>query len=341
MGLYKRPDSKNIYMDFMIQGKRINRTTGTATKKLARKVEKAAKEQTIEMMFAPQCAKSVSLQAYIEEVYSDKWAGQASGDQTYERLQLVVELIGDIDLSLIDRRMLKGLRQKLSKNRGVATVNRYMAHVKTLLNEAVKDTLIERVPFIDMLPEPKTRDIFYTLSDSDEALLLDFTGKGDGLVRVLGDIIVLGIETGMRLGEMLALRFSDNVQVGRSRIVLYADMTKSGQHRIIPMSPKVSALIDRRQHLCTGDLVFTGRDGKAIRKTTISHLWSKVRDASIGGNTTPHSLRHTFATRALSGGMNIKYVQALLGHASVKTTERYVHIIAEDLTTAFNDVFKE
>jgi integrase/recombinase XerD len=114
-------------------------------------------------------------------------------------------------------------------------------------------------------------------------------------------------------------------------------MVKSNQHRIIPMSDTVRKLLAGRRG--ENDLVFTGRNGQPLRKSTVSHMWAKIKAGSgVQGPTTPHSLRHTFATRALSNGMNIKYVQQALGHASVKTTERYVHVVGDDMAAAFQEL---
>ena len=339
MTLYKRPQSNNFYMDFIVQGKRVCKSTGTDDRDTAETIEKAEYNRQLETMFMPKQKPAVSLSDYIEEVYRDRWSTQDTGEQTFERMQVVSKLLGAIDLSAIDRRMLKDVRAKLSKGRKVATVNRYMAHIKTLLNEAQKDGLIDSVPFIDMKPEPKTRDLFYTLSAADENKLLNYCMKcpDDRMEKAnMADLIVVGLHTGMRLGEMLALRYSENVNFETSTITLYADMTKTGKHRIIPMVSKVSAVLDKRRRFGT-DLVFTGRNGGMIRQSTVDHTWHKIKvQSGVNGKSTPHSLRHTFATRALSAGINIKHVQTVLGHSSVKTTERYMHVIPGDLHNAFD-----
>jgi integrase len=322
-------------MDFTLMGRRVNRSTKTADKAQAEMAEKAERDKVFTLVHAPEPEpEGVSLVDYIEEVYDDKWSTQVSGEQTYERMQLIVKYLGNVDLSLINRRQLKTLRQKLTKGRKDSTVNRYLAHLKTLLHEAKKDGLIDTVPHFDMKPEPKTRHLFYVIEPDVEKAMLAYCRKSNGLNKVLADLIVLGLETGMRLGEMLSLRRSENVDIERKQITLYADQVKTNQHRIIPISKPVMEILESR----TDDLVFHN-NGNMIRNTSICHAWNKMKaDSGIGGETTPHSLRHTFATRALSQGMNIKHVQAILGHTSVKTTERYAHVINDDIENSYRQL---
>ena len=80
--------------------------------------------------------------------------------------------------------------------------------------------------------------------------------------------------------------------------------------------------------------VFEGiKPGKKYSTTSMSNVLKDLAiSAGIQRNVYLHMLRHSFATHLLEEGRDIRYVQELLGHASIKTTERYTHIVNDALT---------
>jgi len=76
--------------------------------------------------------------------------------------------------------------------------------------------------------------------------------------------------------------------------------------------------------------VFVGRRGRRLSREAV---WALVRDwtgaAGVTERVTPHTFRHSFATHLLEGGADLRVVQALLGHASISTTQLYTHLTGE------------
>jgi site-specific recombinase XerD len=73
--------------------------------------------------------------------------------------------------------------------------------------------------------------------------------------------------------------------------------------------------------------LFEGQKGRKYTAKSIQNLVKKyVQEANIQKIVTPHMLRHSYATHQLENGVNISYVQELLGHNSIKTTELYTHV---------------
>jgi len=83
--------------------------------------------------------------------------------------------------------------------------------------------------------------------------------------------------------------------------------------------------------------VFLGRDGKRIAADRIRcSLQTAAQSAGIGKHVTPHMIRHSFATHLLEAGADIRYVQELLGHARLSTTQIYTHVAKRKLREVYD-----
>ena len=79
-------------------------------------------------------------------------------------------------------------------------------------------------------------------------------------------------------------------------------------------------------------LVFVSqRDEKYNKRTIQQIIKSASKKVGIKKNATPHTLRHSFATHLLEGGADIRYIQQLLGHKDLKTTQIYTHVANKDI----------
>jgi site-specific recombinase XerD len=90
---------------------------------------------------------------------------------------------------------------------------------------------------------------------------------------------------------------------------------------------------EARKHILTeSPALFLNASGKRLSTQGIANVIAQIRrEAGIDRHVTPHRLRHTVATLLLRNGMDIRVVQAFLGHASIATTQRYAHIAKEHL----------
>jgi integrase len=157
------------------------------------------------------------------------------------------------------------------------------------------------------------------LSPEEQRKLVE---KAKGHLR---DVIIFALGTGARHGEALALKWAD-VDIDRGLVTFKADTTKSGKDRIVPLNGAVVAMLKARREDTRsrfGGHVFTYR-GRPVK--SVNTGFKKAReDAGLGPDCVFHTLRHTFCTRFGHAGGNIRDLQALAGHADIKTTERYYH----------------
>jgi integrase/recombinase XerD len=137
--------------------------------------------------------------------------------------------------------------------------------------------------------------------------------------------------TGCRASETVGLRLADlHLDAGFCRCV-----GKGDRQRVVPLGRSAVAalrayLADFRPRLrsaAESPYVFVSRGGKALSREMLWVLVRKyARRAGLGGRLSPHTLRHSFATHLLSGGADLRTVQELLGHASIRTTQHYTHV---------------
>lgn len=140
-------------------------------------------------------------------------------------------------------------------------------------------------------------------------------------------LIDLLISTGIRIGEAAALTLNDIIVSERTLLI----HGKGRRQRLIYISSSVtwsrlSALIkERKKSNC--EYLFTNRYGKPLTIYGIEDIYAKyVKKANLAVKSTPHYLRHTFATNLLANGADLRSVQEILGHASIATTQIYTEV---------------
>jgi integrase/recombinase XerD len=131
---------------------------------------------------------------------------------------------------------------------------------------------------------------------------------------------------GLRVSELVALRVTD---IDSQRMMIRVRQGKGNKDRYVMLSPKLLELLraywrERRPKEC----LFP------VSKRCVQLLCAAMaRKAKLDKRVSPHTLRHCFATHLLENGENIRKIQVLLGHRSVQTTARYLHVSMETITS--------
>ncbi len=140
-------------------------------------------------------------------------------------------------------------------------------------------------------------------------------------------LLELLISTGVRIGEAAAIVLEDII-IPEHTILIHG---KGRKQRLIYISNTTSwnriyCLIKERRRTSEQHL-FVNRNGKPLSTHGIEDVYKKYAKLShINEKSTPHYLRHTFATNLLSNGADLRSVQELLGHSSIATTEGYTEV---------------
>lgn len=130
---------------------------------------------------------------------------------------------------------------------------------------------------------------------------------------------------GLRVSEVIALKIAD---IDSTAMRIHIRAAKGKKDRVVPLPQTL--LQHLRQYYVSFQpkrYLFEGQySGKYTPKSIQSFIKKYAQKANIQKTVTPHMLRHSYATHQLENGVHIRYVQELLGHNSIKTTELYTHI---------------
>lgn len=159
----------------------------------------------------------------------------------------------------------------------------------------------------------------------------------DRMLRSLENVKHLTIlytlySSGLRLGEILKLKLED---VLFERNQLFINGAKGKKDRVVMLSERLKEILriylDEYQPIYW---LFEGHDrqGPYSERSVQSIVKAASKKANINKRVTPHTLRHCFATHLLDGGVNIRYIQELLGHKDIKTTLIYTHVSTDKAT---------
>lgn len=218
------------------------------------------------------------------------------------------------------------------------TIRNSFAVLSQILKRAVRDQRIPSNPCEGLdLPRVEKRDQLILTPKELESVAKAADEYNGWHIRVLG-------MAGLRWGELAGLQVQDvnlethrlNIQhqiTDRSGKLIYG-LPKYGKRRIVPIVEPIAGILKER---CAGkaptDLVFTTQNGTVLRNQNSRRGWFDPAAKKAGfPDLTPHDLRHTFASVAISSGASIKALQQALGHHSAGfTLDQYGHLFPDDL----------
>lgn len=199
--------------------------------------------------------------------------------------------------------------------------------------EASRDvaTLLETPRAGSYLPDVLARDQVEAILDAPRD---DDIGLRDGA------ILELLYASGLRVSELVGLDL-DRVDLAKLQLRVIG---KGNKERRVPMGEPARDRLHRYlsgpRERWTADraspAVFVSRQGRRLGREAVWRIvkrWAEV--SGVRQRVTPHTFRHSFATHLLEGGADLRVVQALLGHASISTTQLYTHLTGERLREVY------
>ena len=248
----------------------------------------------------------------------------------------------DFDPKSIKREDVEEWMVYLGEERKLKTtsINRTIASLRTLWRWMLAHNHVEKdiMKTLRQYKPPKRLPTFVPdtrMEDVISELREDIAS--DDFVRLRDALIVLLIYTaGLRLSELVNANVEDLSPDYTSLRV----MGKGRKERIQPLIASLGEVIKKyfiqnsSQNICTGQkkaLILSNKGARISRRTVERIVDKKLKGVGIQGKTSPHVLRHTFATRVLNEGGDLREIQELLGHSSLKATQVYTHLDIERL----------
>lgn len=279
--------------------------------------------------------------------------------------------IGHIKLLKLKKTDIEDMYKKLINNKGLSV--KTVKNVHIVLHKALQEAFereyvprniadISKVPTMKSLNQKKKEIEVYSLNEQRK---LEAVAKQD---KIYGYTVIMALYSGMRKGEILGLQWNDidfknkqiNINKQVSRLKDYSESatskTKLGieyytktnnSTRKIPLSNNLVFILKQLKKFQEENkkifsnlyydynMVFCREDGYYLDPDTVLEKYKQLADKAKIKKCTFHALRHTFATRALESGMDIKIASNILGHYSVQfTLDTYAHVLLENRNSA-------
>jgi site-specific recombinase XerD len=223
-----------------------------------------------------------------------------------------------------------------------------LAAVRSLYRHALRDGRIETDPLAGVRAPRRPSRLPRVLSIEEAAALVTaprrLRARDEALARRDAAMLELLYATGMRISELAGLTL-DRLDLKRRRLRVIGKGNK--ERELLFGAPAETAL---RGYVAQGRPVLAGRAGAATGSVFLNAngaplsargarmvLERWVRAAGAPKRTSPHTLRHSFATHLLEGGADLRVVQELLGHANLQTTQVYTHLSDAALRSAYRE----
>jgi len=143
-------------------------------------------------------------------------------------------------------------------------------------------------------------------------------------------ILLLIYSGGLRMGELLNLKIGD---IDSQSMKIHIRQAKGKKDRYIMLSENVLTMLrNYYKRYQPNDYIIEGRNGGKYSPTSVQSVFkTALKKSGIRKKVTVHSLRHSFATHLLDEGTDIRYIQELLGHKRLETTQIYTHVSSHSI----------
>jgi integrase len=332
MGVYKR--GENYYILYYYDGRRIREKVGPDYDE-ALDAFYSRKGDIVKGKFDLHKVKPSPLFEHFTEKYLEWAQVNHRSYKTFDepRIKCLLAFFKGKRLHEINSWIIDKFKQARKQKVSPSTINLDLAVLSSMFSRAIVWELLNDHPMkwhkVEKLKTETQKERILT-EDEEQTLLASSSGW-------LRDMIILALDTGMRLSELTHLKWQD---VDLTRQFLTVRNTKNGRDRKIPLTSRVITTLLRRKNLPDiSDFVFPSGKGNHLWRVRSAYV-RLLKRANIKGIRF-HDLRHTFATRLVVGGTDIATVQKLLGHQDIRMTQRYSHPSSDDMKKAIRTLEKK
>lgn len=321
MSLYKRKDSSVWWVKIVIDGRKVQRSTGTDDKIKAQEFHDRLKAQ----MWEQNRLGIKTRRSWKEAVV--RWLEETSEKATHHedkrKLIWLDGYLGELMLDEVTLDVIDSIRAAKLKEAAKSTTNRYLALIRSILLRARDEwEWINKVPKVRLFKESAHRERSLTREQAGKLLA--------ELPHHLRDLVLFSLATGLRQGNALRLEWSQ-INLEQRHAWIHAWQSKNRRPIAIPLNEAAYSVLIRQKGKHESR-VFTFQ-GKPLNSAN-TRAWRKALQRAGIDNFRWHDLRHTWATWQRQAGTPTHELQRLGGWRTGAMVERYAHLAPDHLAQA-------
>lgn len=266
--------------------------------------------------------------------------------QSYKRdIEQYISYLEDLNLHNISNTnkttVIAYLLSLQKKGRATSTISRNLASIRSFYQYAARNKILDKDPTAELESPKVEKKLPQILSTREVELLLEQPKNTDLKGTRDKAMLELLYATGIRVSELISLNVTDlNMDTG------FISCNKGSREREIPVGSIASNAL--REYLTTtrSSLIHQS-DEKALfvnisgRRLTRQGFWKIIKlyknQAKINKDITPHTLRHSFAAHLLENGADLKFIQEMLGHSDISSTQIYAQLAKNKVKEIYNN----
>lgn len=223
------------------------------------------------------------------------------------------------------------------------TISRKIAAIKTFYRYLYRERLVNSNPAVNIKTPKKMKTLPEFLTEAESEIILNaIETKTPSQFRDRTILEVL-YATGMRISELCGLNF-ENLNLEANEITVFG---KGGKERIVLINNRAKkyfldyiniqrCFLSDNEEVLPKSPVFINNTGFRLQQRSVHRMIAKTaKELCLRKKVSPHTFRHSFATKLLENGADLRVVQELLGHASISNTQIYTHVSTERLKQAY------
>lgn len=272
---------------------------------------------------------SEAFESYARDVIAFKGQSKKTEENHFIAMRSLIAFTDDIEVSELQFGQVRNWKMHLDQGRSAETVRNYIIKLRVVLDWLKRRGYDSLDP--ELVPVPKRTDKVPDFVTAEEVkLLIQATPKPRNKA-----IISLLYASGIRVSELCQLNRGD------IRDDTFTVVGKGGKARLCFIDERTTKLLAKYLETRSDNMahLFSGKfDSHRLTAGNVQEIFRYARkNAGFTNTVHPHTMRHSFATNLLRNNMNIRYVQELLGHSNLQTTQMYTHVVNEDLHRVYRE----
>jgi integrase len=329
MGVYRRSDSSTWWMSLQVNGQRIRQNTMVEDRQLAEEFFCAWKTEIarVRWLGAPAPDGDYTVEELLTQYLKMVSPRKSSGSRDRDRIILArfatrwgTLLLRDLSTLLIEEYLAERLVQVT-----FATASKELGVLKAAFRCAVRWGWTTRSPFIGIALNQEGTARTRWLSDDEEAKFLTHCPAP------LRDIVIVGLDTGLRPGNIVRLQRAWVQPPGICLIIPREDTKTKRLPLTIPLTRRAADIIRRYVESSCSDYLFVSKAGRTYTCAKVNRALKRAAIKSGVPAFCLYTLRHSFISRLVQAGVSLPEVAALAGHRDIKMTLRYAHLAPQHL----------